>query len=172
MYYFLIGFMGSGKSSLGKKISEEENIKFIDLDKYIEEKEKKEIYQIFNCFGEDKFRHLEEKYLYEIIEKTDAKNNIILIACGGGTPIYNNLIDKINNIGVSIYLESSADMLFDRLKEEKTARPLISYLKDNDLRKFIDDSLQKREKIYKRSKYIIQTKDENKTIDKLKEILR
>ena len=114
MRYFLIGFMGSGKSSIGKQLAKELNIKHIGLDNFIEESEKIKIVDIFNNLGEKYFRKLEEKYLKEII-----KEDNILVSTGGGTPTNHGLMDIMISIGETIYLDCCTETLFESLNKDK-----------------------------------------------------
>tara|TARA_Y100001968_G_scaffold90445_1_gene81389 strand:+ start:314 stop:814 length:501 start_codon:yes stop_codon:yes gene_type:complete len=155
MKYFLIGFMGSGKSTLGKKLSKELNLRYIDLDKYIEKYENKDIATIFKIHGEKGFRNLEKKYLIEILRKDN-----ILISTGGGTPIFNNLMQIMNDSGTTIYLKCSTKTLFKRLENDMKRRPLISSLTKEKLSEYIRTNLKKREELYKESQYTIDNNDE------------
>ena len=150
MRLFLIGFMGSGKSKIGKLLSKKLNIKHIDLDDFIEKSENKSISEIFKNYGENQFRKIEEKYLREIIID---KN--IVISTGGGTPTINNLMDLMNELGETIYLKCYNDILFQRIQIDKEKRPIISQIENKDLRAFIDERLNKREIFYKKSKHTI-----------------
>ena len=146
---FLIGFMGSGKSTLGKLLSEKLNISHFDLDIFIEKEEKESIVDIFRKNGEMYFRNLEKKYLKKLI----AKENFI-ISTGGGTPIHNKMMELMLQNGTVIYLKCSESILFDRLKENKNKRPLLSNLSQNNLQNFITKTLTKREEIYEKSEKI------------------
>ena len=150
MRYFLIGFMGSGKSLIGKQLSEKLNIKYIDLDNFIEKSENITIAGIFNNSGEVYFRKLEEKYLQEII-----KEDNILVSTGGGTPTIHGLMDIMNNIGETIYLECCTETLFERLNKDKEKRPMISTLSDESLRRYIENKLEERNFFYKKATYTI-----------------
>ena len=150
MRYFLIGFMGSGKSSIGKQLAKELNIKHIDLDNLIEESENIKIADIFNNSGEDYFRELEEKYLKEII-----KEDNILVSTGGGTPTLNGLMDTMNNVGETIYLECCTEILFERLQQNKEKRPMISVLSDKSLRRYIEKKIEERKFFYKKATHTI-----------------
>ena len=150
MRYFLIGFMGSGKSSIGKQLAKELNIKHIELDDFIEESENITISGIFNNSGEDYFRELEEKYLQEII-----KEDNILVSTGGGTPTIHGLMDIMNNIGETIYLECCTKTLFERLNKNKEKRPMISILSDESLMRYIRNKLEERNFFYKKATHTI-----------------
>ena len=142
--------MGSGKSLIGKQLAEKLQLKYIDLDNFIEESENKTITDIFNDSGETYFRKLEEKYLTKII-----KENNILISTGGGTPAFHGLIDVMNKSGETIYLECCTETLFERLHKNKEKRPMISALSDKSLRKYIEDKMEERESFYKKAEYTI-----------------
>jgi len=142
--------MGSGKSSIGKQLAKELNIKHIDLDNLIEESENIKIADIFNNSGEDYFRELEEKYLKEII-----KEDNILVSTGGGTTTIHGLMDIMNNIGKTIYLECCTETLFERLHQHKEKRPMISTLSDESLRRYIENKLEERKFFYKKATHTI-----------------
>ena len=150
MRYFLIGFMGSGKSKVGKKVTEQLHLKYIDLDEFIEESEQRSISDIFNNSGETYFRELEEKYLKEII-----KEDNILVSTGGGTPTFHNLIETMNEVGETIYLECCREILFKRLHENKEKRPMISELSDKSLKRYIENKLSERKIFYTKATHTI-----------------
>ena len=156
MRIFLIGFMGSGKSLLGKQLAEKLKFQFIDLDKYIEEKGKKNIEEIFQKNGEDYFRKIESKYLVETIHFENT-----VIACGGGTPCFYKNMNWLNKNGTTVYLKLSTEILHERLLPIKNNRPLLAHLKDEELMDFIEGKLKEREKFYLKSKFVI----ENPTTD-------
>ena len=165
MKYFLIGFMGSGKSLIGKQLAEELNIKHIDLDNFIEESENITIAGIFNNSGEAYFRELEEKYLKEII-----KEDNILVSTGGGTPTIHGLIDIMNNVGETIYLECCNEILFKRLHQNKEKRPMISVLSDKSLRRYIENKLEERNFFYKKATHTI-CNDSGNCVDEIIDVL-
>src|ERR1035437_10296834 len=139
----LIGFMGSGKTTVGKVLAEKMGLDFADLDSVIESSEKSSIADIFKTKGEDYFRELERDALNSLLKKDN-----LLIATGGGTPCFFDNLANINKNSISIYLKMSADSLFERLKNEPNHRPLIKDLKDKELRLFISDLLATREPFY------------------------
>ena len=125
---FLIGYMGAGKSVIGKSLSKNNGFNFYDLDKYIEEKEGKKISEIFSDNNEIYFRKIENNYLKEISQIKENK----IISTGGGTPCFQNnfeIIDDLPN-SISVYLKATADTLTDRLKDSIEKRPLISHLQN------------------------------------------
>ncbi|MBN2778328.1 MAG: shikimate kinase [Bacteroidales bacterium] len=150
MQIILMGFMGSGKSVFGRKLAKRLNLKFYDLDKYIEQKYKMSIPSIFNTFDETVFRNIETIELRKFISKTD-----FVLSCGGGTPCFNNNMELINNIGTSVYIELNAAALCDRLIKSKTKRPLIEGLSPKELQQKVDTLLSDRQKYYEQAKITI-----------------
>ena len=134
--------MGCGKSILGKALASQVNISFLDLDKKIEEYEKKPINEIFELKGELYFRQIERKMLLEIIGSSIPK----IVSLGGGAPCYfRNMTDIVNSPHQSIYFKASIDNLVDKLYNKNHKRPLISHLKSKiDLREFISKHLFER----------------------------
>jgi len=143
---FLIGFMGCGKTSIGKKIANRLNYSFIDIDQEISRQQNKSIPEIFIESGEDGFRELETNFV-ELIQKEN-----IVYATGGGLPCFNNNIEILNQKGITIYLECPTKELFQRLKKSKEERPLIKSLNDEDLLRFIETTLSNRTKYYNQAK--------------------
>ena len=157
---FLIGYMGSGKSTVGKKLAAKIGYEFIDLDKFIEAEYQLTIPQIFATKGEKEFRAMEHNTLKKVIEKTDQ-----VIACGGGTPCYYNNMELMNNNGTTVYLKMSAEALVSRLLNAKDKRPLIENKTEAELHTFVNRQLEKREDTYHLAQYIVKGKDLN--IDEL-----
>ncbi len=162
-----MGFMTSGKSTLGKILANVLGWDFADLDKVIEQSENLKITQIFEKKGEKYFRELEEKKFFEICEK-----EFIVISLGGGTVENANIIKIISEIGLSIYLSVSLEILYQRLKR-KIDRPLIRDLvlsgvaTKEDFMIKINELFLKREPIYKSAEIQIpsDTQQVGKTID-------
>ena len=143
---FLIGFMGCGKTTFGRKLAKQLEWDFIDLDDYIESEQKSSIQEIFSAKGEAYFRGLESNALEEA-----SKWDKTVISTGGGTPCFNNNISFINNIGLSIYIKLSPEVLKSRLKGGKSKRPLIANLSDAELLSFIKNKLAERSGDYSKS---------------------
>lgn len=156
MLVFLCGMMGSGKTSLGKKLASKLYWDFIDLDQKIEEIEQKTVSEIFSELGEDYFRNLETKVLNDIINN----HQKTIISLGGGTPCYNNNIKLINDNGLSIFINVDANKISNRLLNAKKNRPLIakldSYIK---IKEYIVSKLKEREPFYYQCKIILEGKD-------------
>ncbi len=157
MRIFLIGFMGAGKSFLGKLWGEKHSIAFYDLDTLIEEEERKTIENIFKIFGEDYFREREAA----VLRNTDRFEDCI-IACGGGTPCFFDNMQWMNKNGVTIFLNESESNIYDRLKKDSTVRPLINNQDDEVLKLFIKNKLGSRIAFYNQSQLILQRHQLNK----------
>jgi shikimate kinase len=151
MKFFLIGFMGAGKTTIGKYAARHNALHFLDLDEYIEQKEGKDVRAIFREKGEDYFRQIERKSLEEVcaIEELD-----LLVSCGGGTPCFFDNMDLMNQSGHTIYLAMSAARLTDRLRNAKDKRPLLNSI-DGDLQIFVHKKLMERAKFYTQSQSIV-----------------
>ena len=120
MRIYLIGYMGSGKSHLGRNFSKHLGVQFVDMDNFIEERNYKTIPQIFAEEGEAEFRKKERKVLEELSEFSD-----IVIATGGGAPCFFDNIDLMNNSGITIYLNIDPKIIAHRVIDSKIERPLI-----------------------------------------------
>lgn len=136
---FLIGFMGSGKSTLGRALAEATGLDFIDLDTYIERRFHANIREIFAREGEAGFRELERRMLEEVSQFQD-----VIIACGGGTPCFFDNIHTMNRSGQTVFLEASHSRLLERLKAGRRRRPLIAAMTDDELSDYITDALNRR----------------------------
>ncbi|MFY9244106.1 MAG: shikimate kinase [Polaribacter sp.] len=159
MKIVLLGYMASGKSSIGKRLSKKMSIEFIDLDDYIIEKEKSSILDIFKNKGEIYFRLIENKYLKEIL----AKNTNFVLSVGGGTPCYANNMEEINQEYVtSIYLEGNLKTLVKRLIKKKSKRPLIASLSDDQIPEFVAKHLFERRFFYDQAKMKVKIDDKSK----------
>ena len=153
---FLIGYMGAGKTTVGKSLAKKIKYNFYDLDNYIELKERRSIENIFQEKNEVYFRKIEHKYLKEL--STIKENKII--STGGGTPCFKNNLDLINSAenSISIYLKASVEVLMERLKNGIEKRPLISHLNESDkLKDFLNKHLFERSFYYEQSKIKVKT---------------
>ncbi|MFD2565501.1 shikimate kinase [Aquimarina rubra] len=158
MNIILLGYMGCGKSSIGRDLASKLKMECLDLDDYIEAQEKKSINQIFEEKGEIYFRKKENEYLKEVLE---TYSNTI-ISLGGGTPCFAGNLELIkdNKDAKSVYLKTSLQELVDRLFVEKDKRPLISHLNlEEDLKDFIRKHLFERSFYYNQAEYVISTDD-------------
>ncbi|WP_212113312.1 shikimate kinase [Candidatus Shikimatogenerans silvanidophilus] len=153
----LVGYMGSGKSSIGKFLEVILNNNFYDLDDIIIKKKKKNINKIFNFFGENYFRKEENKILKNFIKN----NSNYILSVGGGTPCFFNNMEILNKKTITFYLKATPFSLFKRLVFEKKKRPILSKLNDKELYFFIKKHLKKREKFYNKSKIFINVDKNN-----------
>jgi len=161
MKVVLLGYMGSGKSTISNIIASKLDIEALDLDDYISEKEGDSINGIFKNKGEIYFRLKENKYLNELL----SSDKSFILALGGGTPCYANNMELIKKYANSIYLKGNVNTLFNRLQKETANRPLISDLNDEKLIEFIAKHLFERAPFYEQSNHIIAIN--NKTIDQI-----
>jgi len=150
MIVFLIGYMGCGKSTIGKKLSKALKFDFIDLDDFIEKSENRTISKIFEQEGEAGFRGLEQKHLIFLKDY----NNII-VSTGGGTPCFYDNMDFMNKFGHTVYLEMDVRSLCFRLKHSKKDRPLIYGKSDYELFKFVTQHIMERIEFYQQSKLTV-----------------
>ena len=157
--------MGSGKSTVGKELAKKLGYRFVDLDKMIEKKTDKTIDKIFQKQGEEKFRVIEKKQLYETQKIYNA-----VISTGGGTPCFFDNMDWMNEHGATIYLKMPVGALFHRLGNSKVERPLLSGLSDVELMEQIMTHLAKREPFYLKANHVMDGHDVR--IDKLVKLLK
>jgi shikimate kinase len=150
-YIFLCGFMGCGKSTHGKKMASLLKYSFIDLDKYIQEKENKSIQFIFENEGEEEFRKLETRYLKEV---TRNKQNSV-IALGGGTVCFNNNLELVKKSGILVYIRMPARALAERLLNSTQKRPLLKNILPAELPDFIEKKLGERNPFYLQADIIV-----------------
>ena len=146
----LIGYMGSGKTTVGKALAAELGMRFYDLDWYIEGRMRQTIAQIFSERGEEGFRKVEYNLLHELAEFED-----ILISCGGGTPCFFDNIDYLNQQGDTLYLKAAPEVLYKHLKMGKTRRPLLLNKTPEEVQHFISEQLQIREPFYQKARYML-----------------
>lgn len=164
----LVGYMGSGKSYWAKKISDNYKMEVIDLDNYVEQNYLgTSISTYIDRFGELAFRKKEREALHEIAH---GKEELVL-ATGGGTPCYYDNMDVLNQYYVTLFLQSSIPLLYERLKREKAERPMINHLKDEELKEFIAKHLFERRTFYAQAYIHVETKEltEQKLIETIDE---
>lgn len=152
MIVFLIGMPACGKTSIGKRLAKKLQFTFIDLDHHVTDKENKSVTTIFSEKGENYFRELEAKYLKEISNTTT--NTIISV--GGGTPCFHNNIQFMLSVGKVVYLNTPAETLFLRLRED-VKRPMFSNLLEGEIKEKINLLLQQREIFYLQAQHKIDT---------------
>ncbi len=160
MKIFLIGFMGSGKTYWGRLLSQKLGLPFFDLDEQIVNAENQSINEIFESRGEEYFR-LKEKEILHIITES---HNAFILSCGGGAPCYFNNIEYMNQAGITVWINASADTIFARLVKERSHRPLLKNLSDDELKSFIKKKFADRRIFYEQAGVSIE--DENITPEK------
>lgn len=167
-----MGFMGAGKTTLGKALAKDLNISFIDLDQYIERRYMKSVSQIFALKGEQGFREIESRMLREVGEFDD-----VIVSCGGSTPLIGDNMEYMLQHGQTVYLKCDNDTLLRRLKVARSQRPLIASKTDEELAAFIESETKRRETGYLRAGYIcpgdrLESRDQiSDTITYLKQLL-
>lgn len=149
--------MGSGKSHISKNLSKKLNFKLIDLDQKISDENQQTIPEIFEKKGEIYFRKEEKRILEELLNSND---NLIL-SLGGGTPVYYNNMEIINEKSKSIFLRASVNTLTNRVLMQKNTRPLIAKLEDSDVPEFIAKHLFERNPYYSQAYFTIDTDSKN-----------
>jgi shikimate kinase len=162
---FLIGFMGSGKTTLGRKLASRLGCMFMDLDHVLEAQEGITIAEYFTKFGEDAFRKLES----EVLKQTPYPENVV-VATGGGLPCFFDNMDWMNAHGKTIYIKLSPKTLADRLEHEKEERPLLREKHGEELVAFIAERLAVREGFYNQASIV--TDGLSLTAEKVEKILK
>lgn len=146
----IIGYMGAGKTTVGKALAKELGVMFYDLDWYIESRMRKTVKQIFDEIGEEGFRKIERNMLHEVAEFEN-----VVVSCGGGTPCFFDNMDYMNQLGETIYLKASPETLHTHLKMGKGVRPLLLNKTPEEVEIFIREQLKLREPFYNKAKHII-----------------
>ena len=146
----LIGYMGSGKTTVGKALSKDTGMMFYDLDWYIESRMHKTVSQLFAERGEEGFRKIEYNMLHEVAEFED-----VIISCGGGTPCFFDNIDYLNRQGDVVYLKATPETLYKHLLMAKVERPLLKGKSPDELIAYITQHLKEREPFYSRARHTI-----------------
>lgn len=146
----LVGYMGSGKTTVGKALSKETGMMFYDLDWYIESRMRKSVSQIFAERGEEGFRKIEYNMLHEVAEFED-----VIISCGGGTPCFFDNMDYLNQQGDVIYLKATPETLYKHLLMAKIERPLLKGKSAEELIAYITEHLKERSPFYEKARYVL-----------------
>lgn len=146
----LVGYMGSGKTTVGRQLANALGVQFYDLDWYIETRFHKKVAEIFAEKGEEGFRDMERRMLHEVAEFED-----IVLSCGGGTPCFFDNMDYMNSLGETLYLKTTPEVLAQHLRMGRTERPLIKGKSPAELEQYIQESLAAREPFYSKAKHIV-----------------
>lgn len=145
----LLGYMGAGKTTVGRELAKRLNLRFYDLDWYIESRFKKKVSEIFALEGEEGFRKKERNMLHEVAEFED-----VVISLGGGAPCFFDNMEYINQQADTVYLKGTPEVLFQHLMMAKGKRPLLEGKNPEELKAYIEESLQVREPFYSQAKYV------------------
>ncbi len=146
----LIGYMGAGKTTLGKALSKELKVPFYDLDWYIETRMHRTVKQIFDERGEEGFRKIERNMLHEVAEFED-----VILSCGGGTPCFFDNVDYMNEKGQTVYLKACPEVLYQHLKMGRSVRPLLLNKSPQEMQAYIQEQLTRREQYYSKARYTL-----------------
>ncbi len=164
----LIGYMGAGKTTIGKILAKDLGIPFYDLDWYIETRMRKKVKQIFDERGEEGFRIIEKNMLHEVAEFED-----VVLACGGGTPCFFDNMEYLVEQGDVVYLRGTPEVLFRHLKMGKGVRPLLLGKNDEELLQYIKENVKKREEYYMKANHIVDIpcmEDEDRILETTEKI--
>jgi shikimate kinase len=159
LHIVLIGFMGSGKSTIGLLLAKHLKMPFIDLDQIIEGQEKMKIFEIFAIKGEAYFRKIENELLKDLLNSDQP----VVISTGGGAPCHLDGMESIQKDSISFYLKVGKKRLLTRIFNDST-RPLVATKTKSQLMEFIEVSLRERENIYKKANHILHAYDHPKKI--------
>ncbi len=164
---FVVGFMGCGKSTIGKLLAADLGFTFIDLDHEIELSQHTSISDLFTRYGEQKFREFEQKSLHTMRDKTK-----VVIACGGGTPCFFDNMPWMNEHGTTVFLNTSPEDLLLRLQSEQAHRPLIRDFDSSGLKQFIHQKLAERMPFYTQAKLqVLHREDKIQSVQWIKQSL-
>jgi shikimate kinase len=167
MNIVLVGFMGCGKTTIGKKLSRVLQSKFIDTDTLFEKQNNVTVFDFFSNHGEEKFRKMEQELLIKILNE----NENAVISTGGGTPCNYNNMELINKNSISIYIKMSVQSLTVRLMYSYKKRPLIEAIEEEtELKDYIEQTLNLREPFYNQAHHTI--KGENFNIEELLQLIK
>ena len=164
MKIYLIGYMGSGKSTLGRSLAKALGISWIDLDTEIESRYKVSIPDFFSKYGETAFRDVEHKVLNDIALIPD-----IVVSTGGGVPCFHNNMELMNHTGITIYLEAKPSLILTRIGPYAWKRPLFQQMDGTDILEKITAHLKTREQFYHQAQLTIEAT--NPDVEELKDII-
>ena len=169
MRIFLVGFMGAGKSVVGRRLAKSLNLSFYDLDEEIESHYKMSVSAIFQKYDEACFRKLETS----VLESFSSKDNFVL-SCGGGTPCFGENMAFMKSIGTTIYIKLSTDELVGRISSSYHKRPLTEGKSDEELASYVDAMLKKREPFYSKAKITVDASgtDKETLVEKILQVLQ
>lgn len=161
MKIYLIGYMGSGKSTLGKGLATALGISWIDLDTEIETRYKISITDFFSKYGESAFREVEYKVLKDVVLIPD-----VVVSTGGGVPCFHSNMELMNQTGLTIYLEASPELILSRIGPYAWKRPLFQQMDGTDILEKITEHLRSRIIFYQQAQITVDAA--NPDIEELK----
>lgn len=146
---FLIGYMGCGKTTLGKPLANLLGWRFVDLDIYIEQQCGMTAKQVFTTHGEAHFRKLEREALEQVV----AMGGNTIVACGGGTPLQPGNMELMNRVGITVWLRTSVERITSRLvlPDQRSKRPLLSHMSDEQIKQSVIDGIEARSPFYEQA---------------------
>ena len=147
MLIFLVGYMGCGKSTIGRTLAKQLGVRFLDMDTLLEQRCGKSVAEIFTETGETGFRQSEREVLAELTSEREA-----IVATGGGAPCFFDNMETMNRAGLTVYFKMSPEKLAGRLEHGKAKRPLLRDKSEEELIGFIRENVAKREKYYMQAK--------------------
>ncbi len=156
---FITGMPGSGKTTIGKLLAYDLSVAFYDLDKLIEQHEKKTIPTIFSEKGEDHFRQIENNVLLDFM--TNHAGEIYVMSLGGGTVCFFDSINKLKQAGIIIYIETSVEQLIKQLGND-TNRPLLRPNNEQELRLTLEALLEKRKPYYSKANFVVESNSDKR----------
>lgn len=167
MRIFIIGYMGAGKSTVGKRLANALGISFVDLDDAFEARYRYSIPRFFDHFGENKFREFEKTCLSEIISEHDNA----VISTGGGTACFHDNIATMNKSGITVYLKMHPKSLAQRLNSARRLRPVVRDINNASMQDFVEEQLSEREAFYTKASITVkgESLDLNNLIAELKQ---
>ncbi|MCC8088780.1 MAG: shikimate kinase [Rikenellaceae bacterium] len=169
MNIFLVGYMGSGKTTVGKPLAKKLGMEFFDMDNYFVDKHKRTINEVFAVDGEDEFRRMEKDIVQELCSRKGC-----VVATGGGAPCFFDNMDMMNEAGLTVYLQVSPEGLMQRLRYGLDKRPLLKGKSEEELLEFITEALGKREEFYSKAQLIVGCDGytDMQIIDRLADIIK
>lgn len=153
---FLIGYMGAGKTAVGRALARRYGLEHIDLDWRIEQRFHQKISDMFASIGEEGFRRRERNMLHEVMGMEN-----VVVSVGGGTPCFFDNMEQMNAAGDTIYLQCGVDVLVERIMRSQGKRPIVAGKTEEELNMFVAEHLAEREPFYLKAKHMLHTTELN-----------